>query len=121
MKERRNYYWDSPFYYGLILWRKRMRNVVLFLIAILIYHGTHAPVVENMWMWTGTIFGILFLVCYIKMWEYERMILEAMGPLNNNCVIGALNFESLERRHAVWYRKKFKSEPPKTNTYSREN
>lgn len=118
--ERRNFYWDSPFYFGLILWRKRMRNVVLLLVAILIYHGWHAPVVENMWAWTGIIFGILFLVCYIKMWEYERMILEALGPLANNTVIGALNFDSLSRRHAKWYKKKFKEEPPVTNTWSND-
>lgn len=117
---RKTFYYDSPFYYGLITWRKRLRNVVVLLCAILIIHGWHVPVVEDMWAWTGILFGGLFLVCYIKVWEYERMILEACGPLDTHTIIGVTNFERLERRHAIWYEKKFGSKPPKTNTWSND-
>ncbi|AWY08538.1 hypothetical protein HOT49_gp279 [Erwinia phage vB_EamM_Alexandra] len=118
MRERRNYYYDSPFYYGLITWRKRLAIVGAMLIGILIYHGRSAPAVDDMWFWTGIIFGIVGGVCYIRMWSYECYLLAAMGPLDNNTVIGSLSFDKLERRHELWYEKKFGHKPPKTNTWS---
>lgn len=120
MNERRNFYYHSPFYYGLIVWRRRLAIVSAMLIAILIIHGRSAPAVEDMWFWTGIIFGIVGGMCYIRMWCYENYLLAAMGPLDNSTVIGSLNFDKLERKHALWYEKKFGCKPPKTNTWSND-
>lgn len=113
-----NKYYHSPFYYGLIVWRRRTRNVVSMLIALLLLHGREAPAVGDMWFWTGLLFGALFVVCYLKQWDYETKLLGAMGPLDTNTIILDSNFERLERKHAIWYRKKFGSDAPKTNTWS---
>ena len=48
MNERHNFYYDSPFYYGLIVWRRRLAIVCAMLIAILIIHGRSAHAVEDM-------------------------------------------------------------------------
>lgn len=118
MKERRNYYYDSPFYYGLITWRKRLFIVVAFFVFIVMFHADKPHVSDHQWLWTAIIFGLLFALCYIKLRVYETYLLEAMGPLDNNTIIGSLSFERLERQHEVWYEKKFGYKPPKTNTWS---
>lgn len=112
-------YYHSPFYSSLLIWRKRLRNCVALLIAILLFHGRVPPPesVPDMWFWTGCVFGVVCFVCYCYMAMYERYILEACDHLNKNTIIGVPNFEALERRHAKWFRRKFKSEPRETNTW----
>lgn len=112
-------YYHSPFYYSLLLWRKRLRNSIALLIAIMLFHGRVPPPesVPNMWFWTGVVFGVLCCVCYACMVMYERYILEACDYLNPHTVIGVYNFERLERRHAKWFRRTFKSEPRPTNSW----
>lgn len=114
-KNEETFYWDSPFYYGMFVWRKRLAASGALLIIILILHGKTEPAIPDLWFWTGIIFGFVFAVCYLKMWNYERCLLESVGPLRNNVIIGVSNFVSLEKRHAKWYFKQFKELPPKTN------
>ena len=112
-------YYHSPFYSSLLLWRHRLRNSIGLLIAILLLHGRVPPPesIPDMWFWTGCVFGLVCAVCYVRMAMYERYILEACDYLNPHTIIGVSDFERLERRHAKWFRRKFKSEPSATNNW----
>jgi len=112
-------YYHSPFYSSLIIWRKRLRNCMALLIGIMLFHGRVPPPesIPDMWFWTGVVFGIVLLVCYAMVCQYERYIVEACGYLNKNTIIGVTNFKSIHKRHVKWFRREFKSDPDDTNSW----